>query len=396
MYRPATAELSNDRHLNRPARVLHVLGALNRGGVETWLMHLLRHFDREIVAMDFLVHSEEPGAYDDEALALGARVLCCPHTRDLLTYRRHFLEIARRYGPFDVVHSHVHNFSGYVLGLGREAQIPVRISHSHNDTRFLDKAASLRRKAYLAATRELIFANCTKALAASELAARALFGSRCRTDDRVEIVLYGIDPSPFHETCDRRAVRAEFGFQPSDIVFGHVGRFDPQKNHPFLVQIAAELAKLEANARFLLVGCGPLREAIELEFRAAGLGGRTLFTGPRADVPRLMLAVMDAFIFPSLYEGLGLVIVEAQAAGLPAIISDAVPAEAVVSRQAVKQHSLQEPPSMWAEAALKQSRSRFPNALRDVERSGFSLEACLRTMGRIYRGDSVEKYANPQ
>src|SRR5271157_154375 len=126
----------------KPIRILHVVGSMDRGGVETWLMNVLRHIDRDRFRMDFLVHTNQPAAYDAEVQSLGARILRCPATRHPIRYARRFLKIAKQFGPFDVLHSHVHDYSGYVVWLGRLAGVPIRISHSHNDTRTVRAAAT--------------------------------------------------------------------------------------------------------------------------------------------------------------------------------------------------------------------------------------------------------------
>jgi glycosyltransferase involved in cell wall biosynthesis len=369
-----------------PLRVLHVLGAMNRGGVETWLMHVLRHTDREKFHLDFLVHTDQPAAYDAELLALGSRILRCPDPHGTIRYGQRFLKLVKEFGPFDVLHSHVHHFSGYVVWLGSAAGIPVRISHSHNDTRVLAATATHTRKAYLSLSRWLLTKYSTCRLAASVPAASALFGPNWKRDDRVKILYYGVDLAPFHSTVDRAAVRSEFGFRASNIVFGHVGRFDPQKNHVFLADIAAEIAKREPEARFLLVGDGPLRASIESQCRRAGLGDRAVFAGSRPDVPRLMLGAMDAFLFPSLYEGLPLVLMETQAAGLPATISDTITPEADVIPSLIRRASLDRSPADWAETVLEHRASRLPDALAAVERSHFNINTSVRILEQLYAG----------
>jgi len=365
-------------------RVLHVLGAMNRGGVETWLMHLIRHVDRQKYHMDFLVHTDQSAVHDAELKSLGARVLPCPSIRNPIQYAKRFLDIASQFGPFDVLHSHVHHFSGYVTWLGSKAGIPVRISHSHNDTSVVNARASYVRKAYLSATRWLLTKYSTCRLAASKPAASALFGPNWTRDERVKILSYGVDLKPFAQPVDRAAVRSEFGFCASNVVFGHVGRFDEQKNHAFLGKIAAEIANREPEARFLLVGDGPLRPSIESQFTHAGIGRRAVFAGSRPDVARLMNGAMDAFLFPSLYEGLGIVLIEAQAAGLPTIMSDSIPAEAIIVPGLVITCALDESPSHWAEAALDHSQHRASGTLADVERSPFNITASLEALMHIY------------
>lgn len=336
----------------KPIRILHVLGMMERGGAETWLMHILRMIDRDRYRMDFLVHVAEPQDYDDEIRALGSNLILCPHTRQPLRYARDFLRILKEDGPYDVVHSHVHRYSGLVLRLAKRAGVPVRIAHSHLDASASEARASLPRKAYRTLMRRWIDACATDGLAASRRAADDLFGPNWEADPRYRTLFCGVDFSPFAECVCAAAVRAEFPLPPDAFVIGHVGRFTDQKNHAFLLDIAGEVVRRDPTVRFLLVGEGELRP--EMMARAAGKGLRDYitFAGSRADVPRLMRGAMDAFVFPSRYEGLGLALVEAQAAGLPCVFSDAVPREADIMPPLVHRLSLDAPAGEWADALL--------------------------------------------
>jgi glycosyltransferase involved in cell wall biosynthesis len=373
-------------------RVLHVLGAMNRGGVETWLMHVLRRVKRDRVRMDFLVHTDQRAEYDAEILTLGSKILPCPDPHKLPTYSKRFLEITRRSGPYDALHSHVHHHSGVVLWLGRRAGVPVRIAHSHNDLRTLAEGAAPLRKGYLWYSRRLIAANFTHRLAASRPAACDLFGSHWERDHRIRVLHCGVELEPFRESFDRDAARLEFGFRPEHMVFGHTGRFEAQKNHVFLAEIASEILKREPRARFLFIGDGPLRPSIEEQFRRGGIGDCAVFAGLRPDVPRLATAVMDAFLFPSLYEGLGLALIEAQAAGLPSTISDTIPAEAAVIPKLIRRLSLWEPASIWAKCALSH-RERVAGSLAEVERSSFDIATSIRGLMRTYGAPPEEEGA---
>lgn len=366
-----------------PKRVLHVLGAMNRGGVETWLMHVLRRIERDKVQMDFLVHTNCPAEYDPEILTLGSSILPCPGPHNPMAYSKQFRRIVQRFGPYDVLHSHVHHHSGVVLRLGRQAGIPVRIAHSHNDLSSLAESATLPRKSYLWFTRRLIATNCTHGLAASRPAARDLFGPHWQRDRRIQVMHCGVELEPFRQAFDRDSARSEFGFRPEHIVFGHIGRFEEQKNHRFLANIASEILQREPRARFLFIGDGPLRPVIEEQFRRSGIADSAVFAGLRSDVPRLATAVMDRFLFPSLYEGLGLALIEAQAAGLPSTLSDRVPVEATVIPQLVRRLSLQQPASAWAECALSH-RERIANPLAEIERSSFGIVASIRGLMKVY------------
>ncbi len=368
-----------------PVRVLHVVGALNHGGVETWLMHVLRHIDRDRFHFDFLVHSEQPAAYDDEARALGANIIPCLHPSQPLRYGRNFKRILRAHGPYDVVHSHVHHFSGYALRLAAQAGVPTRIAHSHSDTAAHESQARPARRAYLALMERWVRRCATTGLAASAQAAAALFGPGWQRDPRCRLLYCGVDLAPFRAPADRAACRAEFGLPAGALVIGHVGSFKPVKNHAFFVEIAAEIVRREPRARFLLIGDGPLRPAIEQRAQAAGLGDRAVFAGPRGDVPRLLRGALDVFLMPSLYEGLPVAGLEAQAAGLPVILSDTITPEADVIPALVQHIPLDAPASVWADAALAARPTvAQADALAQLARSQFNIEQSVRALEAVY------------
>ncbi len=359
---------------------------MNRGGVETWLMQVLRRADPARFEMDFLVTRGERGQYDDEILARGSRVLPCPQPRDPVAFARQFLRILRERGPYDVVHSQVHHFSGFVLGLARCARVRTRIAHSHSDTSALDAAAGVSRRLYLRTMKAALRRYATHGLAASEAAAAALFGRDWRQDGRWRICHCGIDLSPFRDPLDAGAVRAELGLPVSALVVGHVGRFDVPKNHTFLLRVAADVIRREPRAFFVLVGDGPLRERIEREARRLSVRHRVMLTGVRSDVPRLLRA-FDAFLLPSTREGLPLVGLEAQAAGLPVVLTDTITRELAVVPGLFSWRSLSEPPSSWADAviaALARGRATQAVVLGVLEQSDFALQRSLRTLELVY------------
>jgi glycosyltransferase involved in cell wall biosynthesis len=369
----------------RPKRVLHVVRAMNRGGVETWLMNVLRHLDRRRVEMDFLVHTSQPAAYDGELLAGGSRLLRCCDAVWRPTYAFRIGRLLREYGPYDVIHSHVHHFSGYLMALARRFGVPSRISHSHSDTSSRDAMAGWLRQGYLAGSEALIRADATKLIAASEPAARALFGKRWRNDPRSLVLHCGIDLAPFLEISERNAIRRSWGVEDSDLLIGHVGRFDEPKNHRFLVEILAAALRREPRTRLLLVGEGPLRNQVEEQACRAGIRQRTIFAGVRGDVPRL-LKVMDVFVFPSHWEGLGLTLVEAQAACLPCVISESIPEEADVVPGLIHRLPLCRPASDWAEATLEapKRRNSKTEALAAVEQSSFNIANSMEQLYALY------------
>ena len=366
-------------------RVLHVLGRMNPGGVETWLMHVLRHIDRQKFQMDFCTLSGQPGTYDQEIEALGSEVIPCRLGRDLPSFARRFRRILRE-GGYDVVHSHVHHFSGAILRWAHAERVPIRIAHSHNTSD--GKPSSWSRRIYRVWMVSWIQRYITDGLACSKDAAAALFGDGWGTDDRFRVLYCGIDLGPFETPFNRSEVRRELGLPADAPVVGHVGRFNPQKNHPFLLQVAAAVIKVWPEVHFLLVGDGPLRPEIEAQARQLGLSERVHFAGIRQDVPRLMCACMDVFLFPSLWEGLGLVIVEAQAAGLSVVAAESVPREVGVVPGLIQYLPLSIGPERWAQellALLARPRPDRTQALRYVAKSSFSIEKSVSPLADLYR-----------
>ncbi len=370
----------------KPVRVLHIVGAMNYGGVETWLMGLLRQADRAEIAMDFLVHTAKPAAHDAEIAALHGRIIPCPAIHRL-AYLQDFDRALRRFGPYDVLHSHVHYFSGLTTTLARGRGVRLRIAHSHNDTTLPDSTAGPLRASYRRLMRGGIFSSATHLLACSAPAAGALFGTDWRRRPRAEVVHYGVDFAPFasaDRAADRESARREFGIGPAEIVLGHVGRFDVQKNHVFLASIAAEALDREAGLCVLCVGVGPLSEEVRARFEKAGV--RAIFAGARRDIPRLLRA-MDVFVFPSLHEGLPLAVLEAQAAGLPCVISTEITREVEAVRGLIRWLPLSAGAGAWADTALDAARqpAKAFRGLRSMRSSPFSVETSFTQMCSIYR-----------
>ncbi len=332
-------------------QILHAVGAMNRGGIETWLMHVLRHIDRDRFQMDFLVQTDRPSHFDDEARALGARIIPCTKPARFFSYCRKLRAILREYGPYDVVHSHI-SFSGVILRAAYQNNVPIRIVHSHNAEQGLVSKGRLARRLFLAATKRWIKKYATHGFACSETSAVARFGQHWKGDPRWSVLLYSVDIEPFRDNVDSCAIRAEIGLPTDAIVVGHVGRFHPQKNHRLLIRVANEVVRREPRIRFVLVGDGELLPDIERQVDQLGLRNHVYFLGVRSDVPKLMLGAMDVFMLPSHYEGLGLVAIEAQLAGLPCILSDRIPAEADQVPALIRRVSLSATIAKWSESVI--------------------------------------------
>jgi glycosyltransferase involved in cell wall biosynthesis len=372
---------------HRPKRVLHVVRAMDRGGVETWLMHVLRKSDPRLLQMDFLVHTDTASAYDEEIIGRGCRLIPCTVPWRSPFYGPCVRSLLRGFGPYDAVHSHVHYFSGVVLGLAKGCGVPMRIAHSHTDSSREDLAGGWLRRRYLHFARAAIGRYATDWLAASKEAGYALFGEEWGTDGRSHVLHCGIDLDPFRRRLERDQVRTSLHIGADEVVIGQVGRFDPLKNHSFALDVAAEFFRKEPRLRLLLVGDGPNRPSVEKRLRSLGIDSRTTLLGSRPDVPNL-LAAMDVFLFPSVHEGLGLALVEAQAAGLQCLISDSIPAAADVLPALVHRLPLAAGASAWAEVLATIVASPLcdrERALGLVENSSFNIERSLQRLYAFYR-----------
>jgi glycosyltransferase involved in cell wall biosynthesis len=283
---------------------------------------------------------------------------------------------------YHVVHAHTYCFSGVVLAIAAAAGVPVRIFQSH--TAHDESQRYGLRSWYFRFTRELIRRFATRGVAVSEEAAAPLFPANWRRNpERWKISPIGIDLAPFQSPVDRDRVREEFGIPDSAKVFVHVGRFVPVKNHEFLVQVAREVLRRDPNTVWLLVGDGIGRAAIEEQVRSLGISANFCFAGLRADVPRLLRA-SHVFVLPSLYEGFPLSYVEAQAAGLPCVISDVIaPASDLVPARTWR-CSIHSQPEVWAEALLRAAEldrsAQMPEQVRAV-----SIEGSMQRMVECYR-----------
>jgi glycosyltransferase involved in cell wall biosynthesis len=371
--------------VTRPrCRVLHAVGHMDRGGTETWLMHVLRNIDHTRFETHFLVHGDQPGYYDDEIRKNGGTVISCPLHRLPPAYGRALRDIIKSYGPYDILHAHVHAFSGLVVKEGAKAGIPIRIVHGHSDTRLIDGSSGLSRRAVLGLAQYWTRKYATHRIAASRRAAAALFGR----EDAADILHCAIDLSPFRTPCDSLKVRADLGIPGDAVVLGHVGRFETPKNHIFLVRIAHEVMRREPKAILLLIGDGSLRQKAEAEAQSLGIREKVIFAGARSDIPRLLLGAMDVFVFPSLWEGLPLSLLEAQAAGVPAIISDSITAEADVVEPLIGRLSVNAEAAEWATRVIDMvHRGTLPRqaALAQMEESTFNIQNGVTLLEDYYQ-----------
>jgi glycosyltransferase involved in cell wall biosynthesis len=305
--------------MNKPIRVLHVVVNMNRGGAETLIMNLYRNIDRTKVQFDFLTCRE--GVFDKEILELGGEIHRIPYITEVghLKYIKSLEQFFYLHSNYRIIHSHMNQMSGFVLNAAKKSNIPIRIAHSHS-TR---SGGGILAKLYRYYAGSLIKSSATNYLACSRDAAKWLFGGI----EEITIIKNGIDSIKFKYSDDvRKSVRRELELNKETLVIGHVGRFTFEKNHCFLIEVFSELIKTKPNTILLLAGDGKLKTDIEKKINDLNLINKVKFLGVRGDVNHILQAV-DLFLFPSLYEGLPVTLIEAQGAGLPCIISDTITKE---------------------------------------------------------------------
>lgn len=347
----------------QPIKVLHVVTYMGRGGLETMIMNYYRHIDRSRVQFDFLVHRFERADYDDEIEALGGTIYRLPRLVPWSrNYRGALNSFFEGHPEYKIVHVHQDCLSSFILRAAKQHNVPIRIAHSHNSNQ--DKNLKYPIKLYY---RRQIPMFATHLFACGNDAGAWMFrGAPFQVlNNAIDAKKYRYDP------VQAKQIREELGLPADGFVIGHVGRFALQKNHEFLTDIFAEVQKRKADARLLLVGDGSLRSEIESKVNSLGLSEKAIFAGVRSDVPALLQA-MDVFVFPSMYEGLPVTMIEAQAAGLPCFISDKVPLECKIT-DLVTQIPLQASAEQWAEQILAAQSPERKDTYNEMVAAGFDI-----------------------
>jgi glycosyltransferase involved in cell wall biosynthesis len=371
-------------------RVLHVLGSLALGGIETWLMHMLRRHDQFEVQHEVLVTKQEPGAYHAEARRLGIPVHTLPINGNKIGWFREFKRYLAEAGPFDIVHSHAApHFTAPILAVAKAMGIPIRVAHSHS-ARSIGVDYSLKYRIARHAAIIWLRHVATRRIGITEAALQEIVGKKWQSDPLGSILIYGFDFSANSSARDRGAALRQQMAIPADApVIGNVARFDPVKNHSFLMESFATLLKRVPNAQLVLVGTGPLQPQVAAQATSLGIAERVHFAGATDDVPAYM-AMFDLFVLPSFSEGLGIVCVEAQAAGTRVLASDTTPPEAAVIPGGYEELPLETGAARWAEAMARLLMLPSPDAadwLHRVEKSKFAITRCIHELSDIYRSE---------
>lgn len=362
-----------------PIRIAQIIGKWLGGGVESVVMNYYRHIDRTKIQFDFICDNDSTNIPYKEIEELGGKVILIPPYQKVFKYHRELKKVLKD-GNYKIVHSHINTLSVFSLFAAKCAGVPVRIAHSHSTTNKKEKKKNLLKQVLRPFSK--VFA--TDYMCCSELAGRWLFGNKEYDNGNVYLLNNAIDLDKFkYDEEKRKEKRKELNIEDSTLVIGHVGRFVEQKNHRFLIDIFNEVHKQKENSILLLAGQGPLMEEMKEKVKILGIEYSVKFLGQRNDINELYQA-FDVFCLPSLYEGLPVVGVEAQATGLLCIFSDDMTKETKVL-DTTEFLSLNQSVEMWGKHILKSFEvyTRKTNQT-EIKNNGFDIRNEAKKLSDYY------------
>jgi len=361
-----------------PIRVLQVIGGLNRGGAETMLVNLYKAIDKTKVQFDFVIHDSRQDAYIKDIEALGGKIYVFPKFtfKNYISYKKHWEKFLENHPEYKIIHSHVRSYAIVFVRVAKKLGIKT-IVHSHSTSNGSGKKAFLKNLMQLPLRKE-----CDYMFACSKISGQWLFGKDVVNAPNYKMIKNAIDTQKYVvDSSVRENMRSELGVE-GKTVYGHVGRLSAPKNHKFLLEIFKEIVKKEPDSALLIVGQGECRKQIEEYTDELGLNDSVIMTGARGDIPEV-LSAMDVFLFPSFWEGLPVTVVEAQASGLPCLVSDKVTEEVKVS-DAVTYLPIDTGTDCWVSNALNLKGKRF-DVISDIKKAGFDVNDSARDLEEFYR-----------
>lgn len=368
-------------------RVAQILGKMNGGGVEQVVMNYYRAIDREQVQFDFYLFKGSKYVPVEEIKALGGRLFVLPTFRHPVKYVRTLRRLLTE-NQYSIMHCHLSTLSFLPLLAGKHAGVPVRILHNHSTS---GGAREWLRNLAKFLLKPLAKLYATDRFACSAHAAEWIYGhvpvcdmEDTRAPKKAAIVMRNaIDTELFRFSEKKRTqTRKELKVKQGTLLFGNVGRFCPQKNQQFLIDIFAQIVRQHSNSKLVMAGVGDDMELIRARVLAAGLADKVIFAGQRSDIDCLYSA-MDCFILPSNYEGLGMAGIEAQCTGLQCLFSEHVPQEVKITRNA---HflSLKTSAHDWAFAAINLAGIKRCDSSAETAASGYDIIAEAKKLAEYY------------
>lgn len=352
-------------------KILQVFTILNRGGAESNMMNYFRLMNRDQFQVDFLVHRVEIGAYESEILARGSRIFRLPaiHPLHLRTYKKAVALFFEEHSDYDIIHGQLSELGVFIYEEAKRRKIPVIIAHAHSSSSAFD-FKFLFRTLWIKRIRNLV----NSYFGCNEESIRYLFGENMIQNyflmkNAIDLQKFIIEP---------------YQDQNKKLKLIHVGSLTKVKNHTFLLDVFSEVVKRNANAKLYLVGEGALKNQIQAQVSRLKLVSQVHFLGVRSDVPDL-LKTMDVFLFPSLFEGLPVALIEAQASGIRCVISDTISKESLLIEENVKVLPLKQSAARWAEALLAFSTYERQDQTERIREKGYAIEDNVPKLEAQYR-----------
>lgn len=368
----------------QPIRVLQVFASLGMGGAESRMMDVYRHIDKNRFSFDFVSMQDGKEYYEDEIQALGGKIIhiVSPTLRNMFSHIQQ-LRTVMRHGNYDAVHAHTSYHCGLVMLAAKLEHVSIRISHARTTG---SKRQSKILKFLFVIGRMFIRCFSTERLAISQDAGKFLFGN-----SKFEILPNAIDTEKYQLTTlkEKNMLRCSFDLPENAFVIGQIGRFNSMKNHEFTLRWFEQYHHLNPDSFLVFIGDGELREKLEQLSMSLKIYDYVRFLGVRGDVPTI-IHIMNVLIFPSVFEGLGGVVLEAQAAGIPVVESDSLPLETDMGLSLIERCSLTDDYDVWNDAINRSYEVGKPSYEKINESFNifhYSLKYELEKLERIYKGD---------
>lgn len=363
-------------------RILIISAALKVGGAEKVARDICLCSDADAYEFHYIVFGDSVGEYEQDILNRGGKVFHLGSPAK--SYRQYMTALAALMKEYRYHAVHVHTMfnCGWAMLAAKKAGVPVRVAHAHSA---LDNGKHLKKTLYEAAMRRMILKNATDLVACGEKAGIRLFGEKAYRQ-RGQLILNGVDVEAFRfDESKRQAVRAKLGWQDAFLI-GHAGHLAQVKNQKFLLELMPQILQLRPNARLLMLGEGEDRAMLEAKIRELGLEDKVLMPGNVTNVGDY-LSAMDVFVFPSLFEGMPLAILEVQANGLPCVISTCVPRDVFLT-DLIHPLALTDDKNKWTDAIVGAKRENSGSYAEVLKNTGFDLRGAMEKIYSIYGGEA--------
>ena len=362
-------------------RILHVIGSMGSGGAEAIIMNIYRKIDRSKIQFDFVVHTKKKAFYDDEIRALGGKIYTAERYNvvNCFSYKRYWDDFFTKHPEYQIIHGHINSSAAiYLSSAKKHGRVAVAHSHATKNTE-----KSLKAWVFLLSTYPIryiadYFWGCSRQAGIDR------YGIKVVESERFHVLKNGIAAEKYiYNAATRAKIRTEYNISDSTYVIGHVGRFTFAKNHAFLLDVFMKIHQIEPDSKLMLIGKGELEDDVRKKVRDLQLESSVIFVGQVKNVFDYLQA-MDTFIFPSVFEGLGISLVEAQAAGLPCIVSENIQEEAKLPCGLVHTLNIHDGADAWAKMAMKLHGTERKNTFLAVKDAGFNIQESAQMLAKFY------------